>query len=249
MAAACGDVEEVERRLAHDPQAAKRTGGPRNCTALAYLAYGRIDDTNGLIIARRLREAGADPNAQFNDGWDSPFKVLTGAIRLGEGVKPSHPQAAELAELLIGAGAKSYDSQALYNVSIVGSDTFWYGRLWDYCETAGVLDYWRDPAKGGLAKSKGLNTIDYLLGNAVSQNHRERAEWLLRGARTRTAALSTPAARCTRRRGFPAMSRWPLCWSGMAPGRPAWRACTPSRPPAWRATGARPRLCWPPIRR
>jgi len=183
MAAACGDIEEVERRLARDPEAARRTGGPRNCTALAYLAYGRLDDTNGLVIARRLLAAGADPNFQFDDGWDNPFKIVTGAIGLGEGARPSHPQAVELVDLLIAAGAAPYDSQALYNVSIVGADTAWYGRLWDHCEAAGVLDRWRDPATGGLGKSKGLNTLDYLLGNAVGQNHLERAQWLLeRGA-------------------------------------------------------------------
>jgi ankyrin repeat protein len=181
-AAACGDVEEVERRLARDPQAARRLGGPRNCTALAYLAYGRLDDANGLTIARRLLEAGADPNFQFDDGWDNPFKILTGVIALGEGVRPSHPQAEALVDLLIAAGAAPYDSQALYNISIVGSDTVWYGRLWDYCEAAGALDRWRDPATG-LGKAKGQNTLDYLLCSAVGQDHRERAEWLLaRGA-------------------------------------------------------------------
>jgi ankyrin repeat protein len=187
MAAACGDVEEVERRLARDPQAARRRGGPRNVTALAYLAYGRLDDANGLAIARRLLEAGADPNFQFDDGWGNPFKILTGVISLGEGVRPSHPQAVELVDLLIAAGAAPYDTQALYNVSIVGSDTVWYGRLWDYCEAAGALDRWRDPATG-LGKSKGLSTLDYLLGNAVGQDHRERAEWLLaRGANPNVA--------------------------------------------------------------
>jgi ankyrin repeat protein len=183
MAAACGDLEEVERRLARDPEGARRTGGPRNATALCYLAYGRLDDTNGLAIARRLLEAGADPNFQFDDGWENPFTIVTGAIGLGEGVRPSHPQAEALVDLLIAAGAHPYDSQALYNVSIVGSDTVWYGRLWDHCEAAGALDYWRDPVKGVLGKANGLSPLDYLLSSAVGQDHRERAEWLLtRGA-------------------------------------------------------------------
>src|ERR1700761_3869767 len=84
-AAACGDLAEVERRLAADPEAAKAVGGSREWTALAYVAYSRLDDVNAVAIARRLIDAGADPDFSFNDGWDNPFSVLAGAIRLGEG--------------------------------------------------------------------------------------------------------------------------------------------------------------------
>ena len=181
-AAACGDIAEVERWLAQDPEAPRKTGGPHPWTALAHVVYGRLDGANAVAIAGLLLEAGADPNFEFNDGWDSPFKMVTGAIGLGEGVKPSHPQAVELVELLIAAGADPYDTQALYNVSIVGDDTVWYERLWGYCEAAGMLDRWRSPS-AGLGGSKGMNSIDYLLGNAVGQGHLERAAWLLqRGA-------------------------------------------------------------------
>jgi ankyrin repeat protein len=189
-AAACGDLVEVERRLARDPKAAKRAGGPREWTALHHVTYGRLDDVNALAIARRLLEAGADPNARFDDGWGSPFKVLTGAIRLGEGARPSHPQALELVDLLIEHGADSYDLQALYNVSIVGEDTHWYDVLWDRCEACGALDSWRIVGEGRLGSFKGVSTLDYLLGNAVGQNHLARAEWLLdRGAHADSASF------------------------------------------------------------
>ena len=182
-AAACGDLAEVERRLARDPQAAKNTGGSLNWTALAYATYSRLDAANAVFIARRLLEAGADPNFRFDDGWGSPFKVLTGAIGLGEGAKPSHPQALELVDLLIESGAAPYDLQALYNVSIVGADTDWYEALWLHCEAGGVLDEWRVAGEGRLGAGMGVNTLDYLLGNAVGQNHLDRAAWLLaRGA-------------------------------------------------------------------
>lgn len=182
-AAACGDLAEVERRLARDPDTARETGGPLNWTALAYVTYGRLDETNGVAVARRLLEAGADPNFQFDDGWGCPFTILTGAIGLGEGAKPSHPQAEELVELLIEAGAAPYDLQALYNISIVGEDTAWYDRLWGRCEAQGALDRWRIVGEDSLGESKGMNTLDYLLGNAVGQGHMERAGWLLhRGA-------------------------------------------------------------------
>lgn len=186
-AAACGDLAEVERRLARDPRGAKRTGGPRDWTALAYVTYSRLDTVNAVAIARALLDAGADPNFQFDDGWGSPFKILTGAVGLGEGAKPSHPQVLELVELLIAAGAASYDLQALYNVSIVGADVYWYEVFWRHCETADALDQWRMAGEGRLGDWKGLSTLDYLLGNAVGQNHLVRAEWLLaRGANADT---------------------------------------------------------------
>jgi ankyrin repeat protein len=186
-AATCGDLAEVERRLARDPRGATRTGGPRNWTALAYVTYGRLDPANALAIARRLLAAGADLNFQFDDGWGSPFKILTGAVGLGEGAKPSHPQVGDLVELLIAAGADPYDLQSLYNVSIVGADTHWYDMFWRHCEAQGVLDAWRVPGEGRLGYWKGLSTLDYLLGNAVGQNHLARAEWLLaRGANADT---------------------------------------------------------------
>jgi ankyrin repeat protein len=180
MAATCGDLEEVERRLATEPVDSE--AGPLGWTPLTCVTYGRLDETNAVAIARRLLEAGADPNAGFNDGWDSPFTVLTGAIRLGEGARPSHAQVDDLVDLLIRAGADPFDTQALYNISIMGDDTVWYERLWACCEKAGAIERWRQPAVG-LGGKKGVTALDYLLGNAVGQNQIERAEWLLeRGA-------------------------------------------------------------------
>jgi len=182
-AATCGDVEEVERRLARDPGAALAMGGPKDWTALAYVAYGRLDPVNGLAIARLLLAAGADPNFSFNDGWDNAFTLVTGAIGLGEGAKASHPQAAELVDLLVAAGASPFDTQALYNISIVGSDVYWYDLLWRQCEAQGVTDRWRDAVSYRIGGNRPLNPLDYLLGNAVGQNHLARAQWLLeRGA-------------------------------------------------------------------
>ena len=186
-AAVCGDLAEVERRLAADPAAALQTGGPREWTALAYVAYSRLDAVNAVAIARRLLEAGADPNFGFDDGWGSPFKVLTGAVWLGEGARPSHPQASELVELLITGGADPFDTQTLYDVSIVGEPLtpplYWYDRLWRHCEARDKADQWRSAGEVSLGHGFGLSTLDYLLGNAVGQNHIVRAEWLLdRGA-------------------------------------------------------------------
>ena len=191
-AATCGLIDEVQARLAREPDAAAHTGGPMNWTALAYVTYGRLDPDNAVAIARRLLDAGTNPNFRFDDGWGSPFTVLTGAIGLGEGLKPTHAQAPALVELLVEAGAEPYDLQALYNVSIVGDDLAWYEQLWRLCEAKGVLDKWRIAADGRLGYHVGKNSLDYLLGNAVGQNHVRRTAWLLeRGADPKTSHWQT----------------------------------------------------------
>ncbi|MEI9982728.1 MAG: hypothetical protein WDN69_05670 [Aliidongia sp.] len=91
----CGDLAEVERRLARDASAAAAKGGPLDWEPLLYLSYGRLSGASesAVAIARLLLDNGANPNAQFDDGWGCPFKVLTGIIGQGEGVRPPHPRA------------------------------------------------------------------------------------------------------------------------------------------------------------
>lgn len=179
-AVATGDRAAVERRLAADPAAAGRKGGPLDWEPLLYLAYARLPggDAEALAIARALLDRGADPNARFSDGWENPFTVLTGVIGEGEGDKPPHPQAAALAALLIERGADPYDTQALYNTSITRDDATWLEFLWGQCESHGRTAAWlAEPSKlGGRVP---MAAIDYLLGNAVACNHVRRAEWLL----------------------------------------------------------------------
>ena len=178
-AVTCGDLAEVRRRLARDPKAATRTGGRLNWTALAYVAYGRLDTENAIAIAQLLLDEGADPNFQFDDGWGSPFKILTGAIWLGEQHRPSHSQAEALVDLLITAGADPFDLQALYNIACVSGDARWYDRLWRHSEAKGAAHKWSDPAAGRPGGNLEISTLDFLLGSAAGQNHLARAEWLL----------------------------------------------------------------------
>jgi ankyrin repeat protein len=182
IAAATGNRAEVERRLAADPGAAVRKSGPLDWEPLLYLAYARLPggEMQGLELARILLDHGADPNAQFDDGWGNPFKVLAGVIGEGEGDKPPHPQARELALLLIARGADPYDSQALYNTSITRDDTTWLDLLWTQSERHDRLAKWRENPATGIGGNVALNALDYLLGNAVAYNHLGRAEWLLR---------------------------------------------------------------------
>jgi len=200
-AATCGLIGEVETRLARDPEAAIRTGGAMEWSALAYVAYGRLDPENAVTIARLLIAAGADPRFSFNDGWDNPFTLICGAIGLGEQGKPAHPQATDLVHLLIEAGADPYDRQALYNISVSGDDPDWYERLWQYCERKGTAGAWRAADGGFLGKTM----LDYLLGNAVGQNHIARAQWLLdhgADANTRHAYTRQPLHKLAQLSGF-----------------------------------------------
>lgn len=178
-AVATGNLAEVERSLAADPAAATRKGGPLDWEPLLYLAYARLPGggDHALDIARLLLDRGANPNASFNDGWDNSFTVLTGVIGEGEGAKPTHPQARELALLLIERGTSPYDFQALYNTSITHDSTVWLDFLWDQCEQRDRLAAWREISV--TIGSNKLRALDYLLGNAVAYNHLARAEWLL----------------------------------------------------------------------
>jgi ankyrin repeat protein len=181
-AVAFGDVDEVRRRLDANPTAARQKGGPKEWEPLLYLAYSRLPapaaSDNALEIATLLLDNGADPNAWFNDGWDNPFKALTGVIALGEGLRPPHPRDRELAALLIERGADPYDTQALYNTSIAGDDTFWLEFLWQRSAARGEEQRWNSTKETSLGGTK-MGSLDYLLGNAVSQKHLSRTEWLL----------------------------------------------------------------------
>jgi len=181
-AVAFGDLDEVRRRLADDPAAARQKGGPKQWEPLLYLAYSRLPlpgvEDNALEMATLLIDHGADPNAWFNDGWDNAFTVLTGVIALGEGIRPPHPRDRELAALLIERGADPYDTQALYNTSIVDDDPYWLEFLWRHSAARGSEDRWASTREKSLGGAK-ISTLDYLLGNAVASNHVARAEWLL----------------------------------------------------------------------
>ena len=182
-AVVCGDLAEVERRLAVDTAAGSAVGGPRNWQPLQYLCYARLPaaaaSDNAVAIARALLDAGADPRATWTDDWDNPFTLLTGVIGDGEGREPPHPRAVELAELLIERGAEPFDTQSLYNTSLNTDDAFWLEFLYARSESAGTRDRWS--SKEAFGES---GMLDYLLGNAVSRNYLHRSRWLLaHGAR------------------------------------------------------------------
>lgn len=182
IAAMAGELEAVRGFLAKDPGLASAKGGPLGFEPLQYLAYGRLDlpavRENSVEIARLLIDSGAATDPEINDGWDNAFTLVTGVIGEGEGVKPPHPSAAALADLFIARGADPYDTQALYNTSIVGDEVFWLDFLYSRSEARGLAGQWAVAGKHSLGGGR-MSGLDYLLGNAVSSGHRRRARWLL----------------------------------------------------------------------
>jgi hypothetical protein len=120
--AAAGEQDQVAALLRADPDLAGRPGGPFGWEPLLYACYSRVAPRPGrsaLEVVRRLLTAGADPDAGYLwAGLPSPFTALTGAFGRGEDAPPRHPQAMELATLLLEAGADANDSQALYNCGL-----------------------------------------------------------------------------------------------------------------------------------
>lgn len=180
-AVATGELATVQRHLDTDPSTASHAGGPLNWEPILYLAYSRLPghDRHALEIARLLLDHGANPNARWVDDWQNPFSLITGVIALGEGVKPPHPQAGALVDLLISRGADPYDTQSLYNSSIVGDDVHWLEVLWSACATQGATSQWLAVPPAAFGGKTPLNQLDYLLGNAVANGHLQRAAWLL----------------------------------------------------------------------
>ena len=172
-AAMFGDLEEVADRLAREPAAAKRKGGPLDWEPLQYLAYGRLPgaETHAVEIARLLLEKGADPGVNFDDGWGNPFTLLNGVVGQGEQDRTEHPRAMELAALFLDFGKDGFDTQVNYDTSLGLDDTRWLDLLWSRSDPA----KWR---KTIYAKNR-ASTLDYLLGNAVDRRHVRRVEWLL----------------------------------------------------------------------
>lgn len=181
-AVATGRLDLVQPALARDARLAARAGGPLGWEPLLYLAYSRLPghEQHAVAIATLLLDHGANVNALWKDDWGNPFTVLTGVAGLGEGVKPPHPQARELAGLLLDRGAEPYDTQLLYNDSIVGDDTSWLELLWNACESRDLLHRWREIPPPPASGHPPVNQLDYLLGNAVTHHHPHRAQWLLR---------------------------------------------------------------------
>lgn len=190
-AVVCGEVEHVRARLAADPDALHRRGGPQQWPPLLFACYGRLPNPRarerGLEMARLLLDAGADPNAHFvsGDEWRLRFSALTGAMGQGEMGQPEHPQAMALARLLLERGARPNDSQGLYDTHLVGDDTRWLELLLAFGLSRDDPIRWHaDPAdafRSGADRCPAM--LDYLVSQAAGNGHVKRLALLLeRGA-------------------------------------------------------------------
>ncbi|MEO7715075.1 MAG: ankyrin repeat domain-containing protein [Capsulimonas sp.] len=109
-----GDVDALRRCLENDRGLANAVGGPRKRPPLLYAAFSRIFHVverrpHLLETVKMLLSAGADPNAAYREApWeDSPLPALYGAV----GVLND----AELAGILLDAGANLNDNESLYH--------------------------------------------------------------------------------------------------------------------------------------
>jgi ankyrin repeat protein/GNAT superfamily N-acetyltransferase len=104
-----GDAARVSAALADDPGLAIRAIGARRWAPLLYVSYSEFlggERTDGLLAcARMLLDAGADPNAAWEDGEYERMTVLHGAAGLAH-----EPR---MTALLLEAGADPDDGRSL----------------------------------------------------------------------------------------------------------------------------------------
>lgn len=175
-AAAAFDVEALRQR---DAESAAAPGGPRDWPPLLYLCYSRVpEDTprrDAVAAAELLLAAGAPGDTSVGPeergGWS--WSALTGVLGEGEhGLlqQPPHPRAAELARVLLDAGADPNDSQGLYNTMFT-PDNQWLELFLSRGLAADAVVY--------PGHEPPLRTLDYQLSQAVKRGFPERVALLL----------------------------------------------------------------------
>lgn len=117
MAAALGDAPTVRRRLAEDPAAAGRTGGPFQWDPLTHLAFsvflGAPDhpDRDHLDAARALLEAGASATTGFDDPKADPDRSFRPVLYAAAALVRDEA----LTRLLLAHGADPNDGEVAYH--------------------------------------------------------------------------------------------------------------------------------------
>ncbi len=201
-AVVCGELAEVERRLAERPAAATekysgagpdraasggaddvfKNNGPKLWEPLLFLCFTRLPlaaaSANAVAIARTLLDHGADPNACFMAG-SSRYTPLVGVIGEGEEGRAPHPQRDALTRLLLERGAAPYDLQVIYNTHFRG-DVLWFLKLiYEQSVKSGRKPDWDDPNWEMLGMGGYGSGARFLLHGAVQRDDRPLAEWLL----------------------------------------------------------------------
>lgn len=183
----CGDLEEVERVLAAQPELISQPGGAREWPPILYLCYTRFTHeqsiTNAPAMARLLLDRGADPNA-FYMAYSSVYSALVGVAGEGEQDSPRQPQAKALFQILLEYGANPFDIQVLYNTHFSGEVLWWLELIYQHSKKTGRTAEWKDPNWMMLDMGGYGSGAQFLLGLAQKKNDLKLAEWCLtRGAR------------------------------------------------------------------
>lgn len=196
-AVVCGELTEVARLIAANPESARTSGGPRGWTPLLYLTYARLpwqpSIDNSLSIARLLLEHGADSNTYYMAG-DSPYTALVGVAGEGEQDAHPHPVAEEFYRLLLEAGAGPYDQQVLYNTHFRAAMLWWLDLTYAHCQKTGRTADWHDQPEWPMFDMGNYGTgARFILGIAVKRNDLQLAEWALaRGANPNAVPARDP---------------------------------------------------------
>ena len=195
-AVVCGELAEVERRLAERPEAASERGGFRNWTPLLYLCFTRFSHPpvvgNAVAIARALLDRGANPNDSYL-ACDVPYTALVGAAGEGEQASPRQPQGEALFELLLARGAEPFDAQVLYNTHFSGDVLWWLKLVHARTQDGERGRAWRDPDWSMFDMGPYGSGARFLLRIAIEKDDRALAEWVLeRGANPNAAPARDP---------------------------------------------------------
>ncbi len=180
VAAALGDAEAIDRWLDRDPKLVGKRGGPYDWEPLLYAAYARVPGHSSLPAGRRLIERGANPDAHWLDDGQYRFTALTGVFGEGEAGperQPQHPDCVAFARLLLDAGARANDSQALYN-RMFEPDNTCLKLLLDYGLGANDRNNWLVRNDGGFVEN-GERVFDYQLAWALEKRMGERVRLLV----------------------------------------------------------------------
>lgn len=200
----CGDLEEVRRRLAARPAAARERGGARNWTPLLTLCYTRFTyaptHDNAVAIVRLLLDHGADANDFYMAG-DAKYSALTGVAGEGEQDAPRQPYAKELFQLLLERGAEPYDIQVLYNTHFSGDMLWWLELVYEHTVNTLRGEAWNDPEWTMFDMGAYGSGARFVLETAVKKRNLHLAEWAL----TRGANPNSAPARDKR---FPKTTLW-----------------------------------------
>ena len=168
-ALASGRLDAVRAKLDEDSSRINEPGGPLKRPPLLYLTYSRVpaEREQVLAILELMLAKGADPDSRVLLDNTYPFTAMTGAMGEGERGPVScirHPHAEEIVRRLLAAGASPNETQGLYNTQFTGSGDQWLELLLAH----GLRDHPESKA-----------TLEYALGQAVSEGRLERVRLLL----------------------------------------------------------------------